>query len=326
MELPNNFASLTEALTKLPQQRIAKVISVLLLTYVAYILSQLTWLLAPQTERAKVINIGSQVTNAQSKNGNVNISKINVLNLFGTHNAIPIETTVDMQDAPETQLNLTLSGVVASTDSSTAAAIIENNGKQETYGIGEIIIGTKAVLKNVANDRVLIKQAGRLETLMLDGFSYNAADHQSQQIGKKLSRLSQNKRQLKQGPNKKQTLSLSPKPKVIDQRANKNLKDKFSNLKKSISEEPGKIIDYLKISPKRKNGEVVGYRLMPGKDAEFFKLSGLKSGDVAVQMNGLDLTVPLQAAQALQVLKQEQEVSLLVDRKGAMTEILFSVN
>ena len=65
---------------------------------------------------------------------------------------------------------------------------------------------------------------------------------------------------------------------------------------------------------------------MPGKKAEFFQSAGLKSGDVAIQMNGLDLTNPSEAAQALKALREEQEVSLLLDRDGDMTEILFSIN
>ena len=42
-------------------------------------------------------------------------------------------------------------------------------------------------------------------------------------------------------------------------------------------------------------------------------------------MNGYDLTVPSEAAQAMMALRQENEVSLLVDRKDGITEILFSI-
>ena len=64
---------------------------------------------------------------------------------------------------------------------------------------------------------------------------------------------------------------------------------------------------------------------MPGKNSEFFQNSGLKSGDVAIQMNGYDLTAPSEAAQALAALKQDKEVSLLIDRNGELNEILFSI-
>jgi general secretion pathway protein C len=65
--------------------------------------------------------------------------------------------------------------------------------------------------------------------------------------------------------------------------------------------------------------------LLPGKNADFFQNSGLKSGDIAIQMNGYDLTVPSEAAQALAALKQDKEVSLLIDRNGELNEILFSI-
>ena len=97
-------------------------------------------------------------------------------------------------------------------------------------------------------------------------------------------------------------------------------------LKKDLTQNPAKIADYLRISPQRANGQLMGYRLNPGKDPEFFKSSGLRAGDIAVQMNGLDLTSPQEASNALKALRTESEITLLVDRGGELTEILFSIN
>ena len=93
-----------------------------------------------------------------------------------------------------------------------------------------------------------------------------------------------------------------------------------------MSQNPAKISDYLRISPKRKGGNIVGYSLRPGKKPEFFKLSGLKTGDVAVQMNGFDLIAPTQAMQAMAEMKKARDISLLVDRQGSLTEILISLD
>ena len=76
---------------------------------------------------------------------------------------------------------------------------------------------------------------------------------------------------------------------TVDLRDRAELSRAAKALKKDLANNPGKISDYLKISPKRTQGKIAGYRLMPGKNAEFFKASGLRSGDVAIQMNGLDL-------------------------------------
>lgn len=314
MSLPINTASFNEMMTKVPQEKIARAVIVLLLGYITYLCAQFTWMIAPQQNSALVDNVRSTDSKNQNKASQINLDAIKALNIFGQHNQKAPVKKVEVQDAPQTKLRLTLSGVVASDIDEIAAAVIENNGKQETYGVGDTIDGTRAVLEKVFNDRVLIKQSGRVETLMLDGFKYSKNVSTPKRIEK--STVKSNNR------NKNNVAS----NRVLDQRNNRNLTNSARQLKEDFAQDPGKITDYLKISPKRVAGRIVGYQLMPGKNAEFFKISGLKSGDVATQMNGLDLTNPAQAAQALQALRQESEVSLLLDRNGEMTEILFSIN
>lgn len=310
MQLPANLTSLNDVLLKLPQQKIARIICALLLMYIAYLLAQFTWLLFPQSSTHKQIVPLKTAHQSNVEKKALDLSGIIQLNLFGVLNEQKKVTEVKVQDAPETKLRLTLSGTVASDDLSIAAAIIENNGKQETYGIGDKITGTRATLENVASDRVLIKQSGRIETLMLDGFEYNKASS-SDFLSTSRERGVPN---------------TEPRaPEVVDQRDNRALTQSALQLKNDINEDPGKIADHLKIVPKRSDGNIIGYQLMPGNNPAFFQSSGLVSGDVAVQMNGLDLTIPSEAAQALQALKQDTELSLLVERNGEMTEILFSI-
>ena len=322
MALSNNLTSFSSTLAKLPQQRIAQVISGLLLIYVAFIAAKITWLIMPSaTQTLNTSSVGNvKALQSQSQNKNLDLSKLQALNLFGAYNEAVVETPVEVvKNAPETRLQLTLSGLVASDNVETAAAIIENKGKQATYGIGDLITGTRASLEQVLIDRVIIKQSGRMETLMLDGADYN---QQAQSVSnKKADNEKANKVAIKNGPQQ-----LASKSSLIDQRANKKLSQNAKQLRADIANNPGKITDYLRISPARKAGNIVGYRLSPGKNPDFFKLSGLKSGDVAIQMNGYDLLAPLQAAQAMSALKTERDISLLVERQGELIEILFSIN
>lgn len=315
MSLSKNLSSAFDQLSKLPQRKISQVVILLLISYVAYLLAQLTWLAVPQQSSTSAINITNPQSRVSSDNKKVSVKAIEALNLFGNFSQQEVKKVeeVVIEDAPETRLKLTLSGVVASSDRETAAAIIESSGKQETYSIGENIKGTRAVLENVFNDRVLLKVSGRLETLMIEGLDFNKNVKAIKQVNKP------------QRPSRKSS-KLSPSPNIVDQRNNKALTQSTKSLRKDLDEDPGKITDYLKISPKRNNGKISGYRLMPGKDPAFFQSAGLKTGDVAVQMNGFDLTEPRQAAQALQSLKEQREVSLLLDRNGDMTEILFSID
>jgi general secretion pathway protein C len=205
--------------------------------------------------------------------------------------------------------------VVASSDKATAAAVIESSGRQETYSIGENITGTRATLENVFNDRVIIKLSGGFETLMFEGLVFD----------KNVKPVQPNYKKQAAPGRTKNSLELSS-TQVVDQRDNKSLTKIAKSLTSDLENDPGKITDYLKISRKLKDGKTIGYQLMPAKDPTFFESAGLKSGDLAVQMNGFDLTEPREAAQALKSLREQREVSLLLDRNGDMTEILFSID
>jgi len=319
MTINDKLTSFASILAKLPQQKIAQAISFLLLVYIAFLAAKITWLLVPQPAVSSNVALVSSVNTGNSTKQNFNLSTLQALNLFGqyTENEQVKEVAEEITDAPVTRLQLTLAGLVASDNKEDAAAVIEYKGKQETYGIGDVIIGTRASLEQVLIDRVIIKQSGRLETLMLDGADYNEP---AQNIAHKKAKLKASKK----GENSsKKKLT---KTDLVDQRSNKTLTKNATQLRADISQDPGKITDYLRISPARKNGNIVGYRLSPGKKPEFFKLSGLKSGDIAVQMNGYDLLSPAEAAQALSALKTERDISLLIERKKDLIEILFSID
>lgn len=298
------------------QQQLAQLIIVLLVIYIAFISAKITWFVVPDSHASTLSVSQSQ---AKINNGNrqssFDITKLQALNLFGLYSEQEVkEQLAPVQDAPQTRLQLTLSGLVASDDVAMAAAIIEYQGKQETYGIGDVIIGTRANLEQVLMDRVIIKQSGRLETLMLDGFDFKDP-------AMSIANTEKNKTSKHNKPQRKER-----EPNVLDHRNNKQLSNAAKNLRSDLSKDPGKITDYLRIMPKRKGGKIVGYSLRAGKSPEFFKLSGLKAGDVAVQMNGYDLVVPSEAAQALAAMKEARDISLLIERDGSLMEVLFSID
>jgi general secretion pathway protein C len=320
MSLTNNLTSFSTVLAKIPQQKIAKAITMLLLIYIAFVLAKVTWLLIPQQNTLSSASVSNSVYKKQ-KDTSYNLSALQALHLFGQYNQPTEKVVEEVQNAPQTRLKLVLSAAVASDQVDTAAAIIEHKGKQETYGIGDIIVGTRASLEKVLIDRVIIKQSGRLETLMLDGADYNQT---AKGVVAKSAKSSSNTSQ-KSSKSSKSSKS-TKQADIIDQRSNKVLSENAVQLRKDLSDDPGKITDYLRISPARKDGSIIGYRLSPGKKPDFFKLSGLKSGDVAIQMNGFDLLAPLEAAQAMSALKTERDISLLVDRNSEIVQILFSID
>jgi general secretion pathway protein C len=319
----NNLTFISSFFAKLPQQKIAQVISVFLLIYITFIAAKTTWIVIPNDSDFSNFSNVSNVkrTQSQTQSKSLDLSKLQSLNLFGAYNESVVDTTVEtvVKNAPETRLKLKLSGLVASDKPETAAAIIEYKKQQETYGVGDVIKGTRASLEQVLIDRVIIKQSGRLETLMLDGADYGQP---AQGISNKKENNKDNKNKT---PQQTKLDKSSSKATIVDQRTNTDLSRSAQLLRADLNNNPGKITDYLRISPSTKSGKIVGYRLSPGKKPEFFKLSGLKSGDIAVQMNGYNLLAPLEAAQAMSALKTEQNISLLVERNSELIEILFSI-
>ncbi|MBA6327785.1 type II secretion system protein GspC [Colwellia sp. MB02u-6] len=317
MTLSNNLSNAFEQLAKLPQQKIIQVIILVLLSHIAFLFAQITWLGLAESDHNANLTLNNLSSASLAPKEQVQVKAIQALNLFGAFSQQNVNRVEELvEDAPETRLQLTLTGVVASTNKATAAAVIESRGKQETYSIGENIKGTRAVLADVFNDRVLLKVSGGLETLMFEGLIFDKKI--------KIIKPRYNQQAVTQ-PTKNTSQNFSP-TNIVDQRDNRRLAQVTKSLRTELASDPGNITDYLKISPKRENGKITGYQLMPAKDPTFFQSAGLKSGDVAVQMNGFDLTAPQEAAQALQSLKEQREVSLLLDRNGDITEILFSID
>ncbi|MFT4808232.1 MAG: general secretion pathway protein C [Paraglaciecola sp.] len=277
-------------------------LAIFLLSYAA----ELTWRLWPQPpDNDRLENISSgQPASLKNSNETLNLADIKRLNLFGDYNAEPIAEK-EVTDAPVTRLNLTLTGVVASTVIGQGAAVIENRNQQQTYGIGEKIEGTNASLKEVYADRVIIKNGPSSETLMLDGVDYNKNSNQSIN-------------QTRQAPD---TLSL-PSNQGPQQRT---LSDDAIQASIELQGQPASFVDYIAVSPHRPNGELLGYRVSPGKKPALFEAAGLKSGDVITDINGLDLTDMQQALEAMNMLKELQSLQMSVQREDELITIYLDL-
>ncbi|MDB2386783.1 type II secretion system protein GspC [Shewanella sp.] len=287
----------------LPKKTISSVIFTTGIIFTLFLLAQITWKLVPEdTVAARWTPTPSSSTTP----GIVNISGIKALDLFGqvdsqssTPKKAPVEEIIT--DAPKTSLSIELTGVVASTSEQKGLAVIASNGSQETYGLGDKIKGTSASLKEVYADRIIITNSGRYETLMLDGLEYNTNSNANSQLQKAKSQ-----------------------PRV-DHRKNQAIARDLKASRDKILADPGKITDYLSISPVKREGAIAGYRLNPGKDRQLFISAGFKPNDLAKSINGYDLTDMGQALEVMGQLQEMTEVALMVERDDQLIEIMFSL-
>lgn len=274
------------------QQRISGVLVIVLLAVSAWMLGRMLWMLVEPEAEVTPWRATQTSGNANVNSSTIDLSKVHDGHWFGRfqEDAQPVERKQPVvQDAPKTRLNLTLVGVVSSDNIRKSLAVIANRGQQATYGIDETVEGTRAKLKAVLADRVIIENAGRDETLMLDGIDYN---------------------QRSQTPTQSTTQSRS-QPAAASPDT-----DRLAAIQEEISSDPQKLFQYVRMSQVKRDGDVVGYRLSPGRDKELFESIGLQNGDIATQLNGQDLTDPAAMGQIFQDISNLTELSLTVERDG----------
>ncbi|ELB2882219.1 type II secretion system protein GspC [Vibrio alginolyticus] len=282
------------------QAKLSLLLTCLFIAITGWILGKIVWLVIPQSSEVPQWRPSASGVVASNKGDAIDFNALQNANLFGKfteQKAAVVEQPI-VKDAPKTRLNLTLVGAVASSDANTSLAVIANRGKQATYGLGEEIEGTRATLKAVLVDRVIIDNQGRDETLMMQGIEY-----------KKLSESPQVARAQAQRA----------------EAATSDVGEKLEQIREEIAKDPQSVFKYITISPVKKDGDIVGYRVSPGRDAALFNDVGLQPGDIAVQLNGIDLSDPSSSVQLMQVMSDPQELNLTVERDGQQYDIYIQL-
>lgn len=302
------LATLPTSLLHLPglnQARLSRLGAVALVILLGYQAAQLTWrALVPAVElpawqRPQATETG------QKKPATVAIAPLQRLDLFGKvqrNQPKPVTPQPVVDEAPKTRLKLKLLGVMATADGLGGIAIIESAGKQDVYGVGDKLANGQAQLAQIHSDRILLQRGERLETLMLEGES----------------------RQRRTSAPTAAAPGESTGRKEVDKRNDEALIQTLAQKREELTTVEG-ISQYLRIAPVQGQGGIRGYRLRPGRSAELFRLMGLRNGDIAVSINGYDLTDQSQALQVLAELPDAQEATITVERQGQLVDMLFTL-
>jgi len=272
-------------------------------TLVAYQLALLTWTIVPQDK--PVLSWKAVAPSKNQSRSEINIQPLQQQYLFGKKAekaavVKPVTQQTDISNAPKTRLNLTLVGIVAASNPENSSVIIEHKGSQSSYFIDSKIEGTSAVIDQIYQDRIILDVKGSLQTLMLDGV--DSLNKQSQN--------SKNNNVIEKSTSRR-TSKTKPTTVNLDREA--------------LLSNPSKLTDFIRISPVREDGEVKGYRVKPGKDKTLFEEAGLESGDLAVELNGIDLTDTQQAITLMKEFPTMTDMTLSVERDGQLHELYLSI-
>jgi general secretion pathway protein C len=263
-------------------ERVAGIINLVLVLFIAWNLARLTWSLWPMPQSEAPAGLPAATLSAGTASTGA-VTRLADLHLFGEakEQEPPPDTALT---APETQLKLTLSGVLSADDKLTARAIIAGpDGEEKPYAVGDTLPGN-AALHQILVDRVILKSGGHYETLRLPEDSSGTATAAPGMTGV-----------VPLGPTAMPGASLQ-------------------QYRQQILNNPARLFDLVQVVPISQNGVFQGFRLGPGRDPRMLQRFGLQTGDMVTQVNGIALDDPAKGAQALQSIATATSINLMIKR------------
>lgn len=262
-------------------QRAPAVANLLLVILLGLACARLFWLAWPVDDSLTPVTGNTQPASA-ANNDNIKVDQIAAANLFGEQASLAEDAAAaEVINAPETQLNLVLTGIVASSHGHDSRALIKDaKNEQKPYAVGDTVIDN-VKLHAIYSNRVILDRSGRYETLTLE----------QEKNAKKLAQKSSG--------------TTSP-----------GMARSLGQARAQILRDPSKAAQYLRIQPQRRSGKLVGYRIYPGSDRSLFQKAGLKPGELVTAINGQSLDNPSESLKLLGDLAQASSVSITLERGG----------
>ncbi|MEM7662814.1 MAG: type II secretion system protein N [Pseudomonadota bacterium] len=196
-------------------------------------------------------------------------------------------------NAPETELNLKLTGIRALSGSDGASSgsvwIVKPDGQEVIVGVGETIIDG-VTLEQIYSDRVTIRSRGRLESLLrrddADGFLDRSTTSD--------------------------TTVASSQPTSSPQVAE--------------GEPVGALALYnsTDFSQITEGGTVIGYRLSPRGSGAAFRQAGFQSGDILLSLNGMSVDL-FEDGDFVAFFADQSRMLAVVDREGVEVTIRLTL-
>ena len=300
-------------LSSLPGHTVRRALCALFLLWMLVSVVALARVLMPGLEPQDNVGLEIAVPVPSTANTAADPSALQALNLFGRAGAVavdvePVAAADDvMFDAKKTQLNLSLEGVVTASAQQDALAFIVYKGRQAQYYSGDKLpLGTRVKLVKVLADHVILDNGGRYESLWLYDKKNNTPAATSAAVPK---RISANKKPLK----------------VADKRNDRQATALANDYRQRLYKNPGSLAEVLRIVPAKENGQLIGYKVSPGRDKSQFEQLGFKPNDVVTSINGISLDEPSKALEIYKLMRSARQASFSLNRNGAAMDIVVSL-
>jgi general secretion pathway protein C len=279
-------------------------VTAVLVLLIAFQLANITWTIAPGESFDVPPPVVAQPTaSAVSGRSAADYSALAGAHLFGEApppDQTPVVPAQLELDAPDTTLSVRLTGVIEDEEGGAGQAIIASGRNQEKkYGVGQAIDGANgATLHAVYRDRVILNRSGQLETLRLPKDTGATAGRPA-------------------------AARVAPPPVPAPQ----PLEDADGgSLRNVITENASQLTNVMRLAPQVEGGQMVGFRVNPGRDRETFEALGLMPGDVVTDINGMILDDPSRGLQVFEALGEATMANVTILRDGVPTVIVIDTS
>lgn len=219
------------------------------------------------------------------------------------------------QGARETRLDLTLTGIVASTEDGLGTAIIESKNSQSNYAVGDTLPVSGAVtVAKVMPTQVVLDNNGTYELLILFdqslagslvSTSKTVINTPIKSDGVQPAGASSNGTQVR-----------------VDSAASARLAARY---REQLYENPQSLAELVTVSAVRGEAGLRGYRVAPGRNPAQFQSLGFQAGDIVTAVNGLALSDPANTLRLYQTMRDATAATFDVERQGASVTISVSL-
>lgn len=299
-------------LNQIPLQRWQWLAMLLLVIGLSHSLARLLWLVVPTPEipPASVSLLAAEIEVTSTAADAVDIAQLKSLTPFGNlAEAPPVEQTQvasDIEANTDTQLNLVLRGVIGSSTETAARAIIVAGDKADVYAVGDTLPeGNNVTLAKVLDIRVIINNNGNFESLWMYKDDPNAPKLTTGVYAPPAAAVNR-----QQG-----SLTADNNP-VYDSPSSTN-----PSGEPSMAEVNKTLADVVAMSIYREGGQVVGYKIRPGRNAAAFDSLGLQTDDIVTAVNGVPLSTPGKIMEIYKSMGSATSANLEIRRGGSTVNL-----
>jgi general secretion pathway protein C len=93
----------------------------------------------------------------------------------------------------------------------------------------------------------------------------------------------------------------------------------------ALVNDPNSMMGLVNVRPYQKDGQLLGYRIRPGRDRSLLRRFGLRSGDIVTSVNGVPMNNPIKALEVLRDLSSASQLTVDIQRNGTPQSFTFQI-